>query len=184
MSAPLALIDELLDDYDLRARLWRPQAVAKLVAEPGLVMFLFTGEELIEVHQAMHLLIELSRASNRNGGAIPRIEWLAELRKGAALTRSMPHVRHDSVTLPLDEPDSAANQKPINVVKVAAILGVDPKTVYRRLERHPALALAITSQPGDPLRFDEQQVRAYAATHPNRGAAAHEPDLPATHGPV
>jgi hypothetical protein len=159
--------------------LWRPQASARLIAEPGMVMFLFSGDELIEVQAAMALLIELSKSS-RNGGAIPRLSWLAELRRGAALTRSMPHVRHDSVTLPLDEPESAANRKPIKVSKVAAILGVDPKTIYRRVKDHPELALAVTSRQGEALRFNESLVRRYAAKYPKRGTAAHDQDTPAT----
>ena len=131
---------------------------------------ILTGDDLIEVHAAVALAIKLS--SGRNGGAAPRADWLGKLRRGANVARSMSRVGHDSATFPLDESESSQNQEQeLSVLQTAVIIGVDPRTVYRLIERDLVLALAISHR--DPLRFDRQMVEAYAAAHPrSRGAAA------------
>ena len=134
---------------------------ADLIDDHTLIL---TGDDLIEVYNTVVVAIRYASGSV-NGGANLRPSWLPKLRRGASVARSMSHVRHDSVTLPPDEPESAQNQtRVIKIAKVAEILGVDVRTVYRWIKTD--LALAATIIPGDLLRFDQELVEAYAAAHP------------------
>jgi excisionase family DNA binding protein len=129
--------------------------------EHGLAL---TGLQVIVARNAFKWMIDVYPILN--DGRQVSIEFYPKLRRAAAnAERAMSHVRHDSATLPLDEPESsAANRKGLTVPEVASKIGVDTRTIYRWLERGHELALAITQT--DRLRFDEELVDAYVAAHP------------------
>ena len=148
-----------------------PQASADLIDDEKSISF--SGQEVLHARRAFEWLI--SAFPILNDGRQVSVPYMAKLRRAAINTeRAMSDVRHDSATLAPDQSESPQNQtRVIKVAEAAMILGVCERTVYRWLKTDDLLGLTII--PGDSLRFDEQMVRAYA-DHPNRGAAAHDPN--------
>jgi hypothetical protein len=129
----------------------------------------YTGQEAITNH--MLVAWAINELKGRNGGAVPAVPWLEKSRRSAAgAKRELSRVRHDRATLLPDEPESAPNQKRIKIEKVAEILSVNVRTVYRWIKTDAALALTII--PSDSLWFDPELVEAYAKAHPRRRSAA------------
>jgi hypothetical protein len=144
----------------------RPQASADMIDdEHGIT---YTGSESIQNFDlVMEALKARRRRQQRDGGAATRVPWLAKARRVADNNR-VSDVRHDSLTSPTDQPESSQNQmRVIGPAEVAMILGVCERTVYRWVKTDDLLRLTIVSEPGEPLRFDEEMVRGYAAAHPN-----------------
>jgi hypothetical protein len=85
MSAPpLALIDELLDDHHLRARLWRAQASADLTDDDHDIAF--SGWEVTEAHNVIEWAMRTY--PKLNGGATLSIIWFPKLRRASTRTRA------------------------------------------------------------------------------------------------
>jgi hypothetical protein len=155
----------------------QPQASADLIDDDSGIAY--TADEAIENYNLVAWA--LAELAKRNGGAAPSIKWLPKSRRAAHNARRLSHVRHDSATFPLDQSESPQSQTPIKVSEAASIIGVDSRTVYRLIDRDAVLALTITSR--DPLRFDPELVKAYAAAHP-RSRSRNDPEPHPTHRPI
>jgi hypothetical protein len=134
-----------------------------------------TGLDLLAIARRMH---RGKRSSTDGRTDDPREKAITDylIAEAQRYLDQVPDVRHDVVALPVDQPGSSPDSRQrISVTKAASIIDVDPKTIYRWIEKQvPEVLLMIVSDPDGPLRLDEVAVRAYARDHPrsSRRAAA------------
>jgi hypothetical protein len=139
-----------------------------------------TGLDLLAIAKAMRTGVQYRRAESARLGEVndPREKAISDqlIVEAQRYLDQVPDARHDVVALPVGQPESLPeSRKRISVTKAASIIDVDPKTIYRWIDREvPEVLLMIVSDPDDPLRLDELAVRSYARDHPrsSRRAAA------------
>jgi hypothetical protein len=138
---------------------------ARLIDDHILIL---TGDELVQAHALIALLIKLLSESNRNGGAAPTPAWLPLLRRGANVTRARFAGETTKRTYEVIEAESAPEgdqAHEMTAVEAAERIGITEQ--YCRRIRHKIGVLR-----EKPITFDRQMVEAYILAHPRSRRSA------------